>query len=62
GEHDRFAKLRSRSGEKRTHWIYGDWRKGLPNPLAPTARDWALAVEDLAVQLRTPVSIRVTEN
>lgn len=62
GEHDRFVKLRCQSGEKRTHWIYGDWRKGLPNPLAPSARDWALAVEDLAVQLRTPVSIRVTEN
>jgi hypothetical protein len=59
GELDRYVKLQSPSGEKRTHWIYGDWRKGLPNPVAPTARDWALAVEQLSLKLRTPVAVRV---
>jgi hypothetical protein len=59
GELDRFVKLRAASGETRTHWIYGDWRKGFPNPSAPTARDWALRVEDLALQLRTPVVVRI---
>ena len=61
GELDRYVKLRGRSGEKRTHWIYGDWRKGFPVPMAPSARDWALMVEDLALQLRTPVFVRVSE-
>ncbi len=61
GELDRYVKLRGRSGEMRTHWIYGDWRKGFPIPVAPSARDWALMVEDLALQLRTPVSVRVSE-
>jgi hypothetical protein len=60
GELDRYVKLSARSGETRTHWIYGDWRKGFPNPIAPTARDWALRVEDLALQLRTPVAVRIT--
>jgi hypothetical protein len=60
GELDRFVKLRIPSGQTRTHWIYGDWRKGFANPIAPTARDWALRVEDLALELRTPVAVRVT--
>ena len=55
-------KLRAASGETRTHWIYGDWRKGMANPSAPTARDWALRVEDLAFQLRTPVTVRIAAN
>lgn len=59
GELDRYVKLLARSGEKRTHWIYGDWRKGFPNPIAPTARDWALRVEQLALQLRTSVPVRI---
>jgi hypothetical protein len=59
GDLDRYIKLRAANGETRTHWIYGDWRKGLPNPSAPTARDWALRVEDLALQLRTPVAVRI---
>ena len=59
GDLDRYIKLRAASGETRTHWIYGDWRKGLPNPSAPTARDWALRVEDLALGLRTPVTVRI---
>jgi len=59
GELDRYIKLRAPSGETRTHWIYGDWRKGLANPLAPTARDWALRVEDLALQVRIPVKVRI---
>ncbi len=59
GDLDRYVKLRGKSGEKRTHWIYGDWRKGFPNPIAPTARDWALNVEQLALQLRTSVSVQI---
>ena len=59
GDLDRYVKLRGKSGEKRTHWIYGDWRKGFPNPIAPSARDWASNVEQLAWRLRTPVSIRI---
>ena len=59
GELDRYVKLRAPSGETRTHWIYGDWRKGFPNPTAPTARDWALRVEDLALQLGSPVTVRI---
>ncbi len=61
GELDRYVKLRGRSGEMRTHWIYGDWRKGFPIPVAPSARDWALMVEDLALQLRMPVFVRLSE-
>jgi hypothetical protein len=60
GELDRYVKLRAPSGEKRTHWIYGDWRKGFRNPIAPTARDWALRVEQLALQVRTPVAVRIS--
>jgi Domain of unknown function (DUF4861) len=59
GEFDRYIKLRAPSGQARAHWIYGDWRKGFPNPTAPTARDWALRVEDLALQLRSPVTVRI---
>ncbi len=59
GELDRYIKLRAPSGVVRTHWIYGDWRKGFANPVAPTARDWALRVEDLALQLRSPVAVRI---
>ncbi len=62
GELDRYLKLRSQSGEKRTHWIYGDWRRGFPNPVAPTARDWALGVEQLAWRLRTPLPVRITSH
>jgi hypothetical protein len=62
GELDRYIKLRSASGETRTHWIYGDWRKGFANPSAPTARDWALRVEELALQIRTPVAVRIAAN
>jgi hypothetical protein len=61
GELDRYIKLKSRSGEKRRHWIYGDWRKGFPNSVAPTGRDWALEVEDLVLLIRTPVSLRIAE-
>ncbi len=61
GELDRYVKLRTRSGEKRRHWIYGDWRKGFPQPMAPTGRDWAHEVEELVLQIRTPVVLRIAE-
>jgi hypothetical protein len=61
GELDRYVKLTSRSGEKRRHWIYGDWRKGFPHSVAPTGRDWALEVEELALQIRTPVVLLIAE-
>jgi hypothetical protein len=60
-ELDRYVKLRTRSGEKRRHWIYGDWRKGFPHSVAPTGRDWALEVEELALQIRTPVVLLIAE-
>jgi hypothetical protein len=61
GRLDRYVKLRSRSGEKRRHWIYGNWGKGFPQPVAPTGRDWALEVEELTLQIRSPVVIRIVE-
>ncbi|MBN1290781.1 MAG: DUF4861 family protein [Candidatus Latescibacteria bacterium] len=57
-EIDRYIKLKIPSGERRTHWIIGGWRKGLANPVAPTARDWAKQVDELGRQLRVQVGIR----
>ena len=53
---DRFVKLKI-PVKQRTHWILGGWRKGFSSPVAPTGRDWANKVEELALQLRTPVHI-----
>ena len=57
---DRLVKLKIGSGQTVVYWVLGDWRKGLANPVAPTARDWARQVEDLVLQLRTPVQVRLT--
>ncbi len=56
---DRLVKLKVGAGQTAVYWVLGGWRKGLPNPVAPTARDWARQVEDLALQLRTPVQVRL---
>jgi hypothetical protein len=62
GALDRYVKLRAPSGQTRTHWIVGDWRKGFANPTAPSSRDWARRVEDVALQVRTPVAVRLLAN
>jgi hypothetical protein len=61
GQLDRYIKLKNRSEEKRRHWIYGDWRRGFLQPAAPTGRDWAHQVEELALQIRTPVVLRIVK-
>ncbi|MDD8016041.1 MAG: hypothetical protein PHX45_10145, partial [Acidobacteriota bacterium] len=55
---DRLVKLKAEAGETVVYWLLGDWRKGLANPVAPTARDWARRVERLGFRLRTPVEVR----
>lgn len=56
---DRHVKLRIPEGERRTFWLDGGWRKGDRSPVAPTACDWADAVNNLSVRLRTPVRVTV---
>lgn len=55
---DRLVKLKAETGETVVYWLLGGWRKGLANPVAPTARDWARRVEQLGFRLRTPVEVR----
>ncbi len=38
---DRLVKLKAEAGKTLVYWVLGGWRKGLANPVAPTARDWA---------------------
>jgi hypothetical protein len=57
---DRLVKLTAPSGKSRTHWVIGGWRKGFPNPVAPTGRDWADTVRELAVRLTAPVKVEYT--
>jgi hypothetical protein len=54
---DRYVKLAVPSGARRTHWIISGWRKGLPSPVAPTGRDWANGVRELAARLKVPVKV-----
>ncbi|MHB9028675.1 MAG: DUF4861 family protein [Candidatus Latescibacterota bacterium] len=54
---DRLVKLTAPSGKTRTHWVIGGWRKGFPNPVAPSGRDWAETVRELAVRLHAPVKV-----
>jgi hypothetical protein len=56
---DRYVKLAVPSGEKRTHWIYGGWHRGLTAPQPPQAENWARAVAELAARLVAPVKIQV---
>jgi hypothetical protein len=57
-ELDRFVKLAVPSGEKRTHWIYGGWHRGITAPEAPQASGWAKNVEDLSSRLRVKLDPR----
>ena len=56
---DRQVKLKIPGGVKQTFWLDGGWRKGDRSPVAPTDGDWAKAVEDLSLRLRTPVRITI---
>lgn len=55
---DRMVKLKAGAGETICYWVFGGWRKGFANPVAPSARDWARQVEELGFRLRTPVEVR----
>jgi hypothetical protein len=55
---DRLVKLRAEVGKPHVYWLLGGWRKGLANPVAPSARDWAVQVAELGFRLRTPVEVR----
>jgi hypothetical protein len=55
---DRLVKLRAEAGKPFVYWVLGGWRKGLANPVAPTARDWAAQVAEVGFRLRTPVEVR----
>jgi len=52
---DRMVRLAAPSGSSRVHWVVGGWRKGFPSPVAPSGRDWAESVRELAMRLRVPV-------
>jgi hypothetical protein len=58
-ELDRFVKLAIPAGEKRTHWIYGGWNKGLTAPQPPQAEGWAHDTAGLAARLLAPVKIQI---
>ena len=55
---DRLVKLKAEAGKPLVYWLLGGWRKGLANPVAPSARDWADRVAELGFRLRTPVEVR----
>lgn len=55
---DRYVKLAVPSGEKRTHWIYGGWSRGLTAPVPPQAENWAKDVKELSLRLRVPLNPR----
>ncbi len=54
---DRYVKLAVPAGEKRVHWIFGGWERGVTAPLVPRAANWKLKVEDLAKRLLAPVKV-----
>ncbi len=55
---DRLVKLKTGAGKTLVYWVLGGWRKGLANPVAPSARDWAGRVAELGFRLRTPVEVQ----
>ena len=55
---DRLVKLKAEAGKPLVYWVLGGWRKGLANPVAPSARDWAGQVAELGFRLRAPVEVR----
>ena len=61
-ETDRYVRLKIPAGKQCTHWIIGGWRKGFMSPVAPSAKDWADSVEELARRLCVPVGIRYYED
>jgi len=54
---DRYVKLTVPAGEKRVHWIFGGWDRGVTAPPAPRAANWKLKIEDLAKRLLAPVKV-----
>ena len=55
---ERLVKLKAEAGKPLVYWVLGGWRKGLANPVAPSARDWAGRVAELGFRLRAPVEVR----
>jgi len=56
----RSIKLKVRTGDVQTHYIVGAWRKGFNSPVAPTGTDWAKEVNELGLQLHTPITVKVS--
>lgn len=54
---DRYVKLAVPAGEKRAHWIFGGWERGVTAPPVPRAANWKIKVEDLARRLLAPVKV-----
>lgn len=55
---DRYVKLRTLPGEKRTFWVCGGWHLGIIAPEPPQAANWARQVEDMSRRLLAPLNPR----
>jgi len=54
---DRYVKLSTIPGEKRTFWIVGGWHQGIAAPEPPQASSWFKKICDLSTKLLCPLKM-----